>query len=207
MSWAIVLLLALGIFGVAALVARPRRGAIELLAAALLLGLAGYAWQGSPRLPGRPTPPRANHPADNAVFAQERAAFLDRVGPEAQALDSADALTRNGSPDYALGIMRGAVVRSPRSLSAWTGLGNALVTYADGSVTPAARYAFGRAAALDPANPGPAYFLALAYAQSGDLGAAEKIWRAILAAAPPGAPYRPLIEQKLAILAQLRAAG
>ena len=207
MSWVVVLLLALTALGAVAFVARPRRGAIELLAAALLLGVGGYAWQGSPRLPGRPTPPRANHPADNAVFAQERAAFLDRVGPEAQALDSADALTRNGSPDYALGIMRGAVVRSPRSLSAWTGLGSALVAYADGTVTPAARYAFGRAAALDAANPGPAYFLALAYAQSGDLDSAEKIWRAILADAPAAAPYRTLVEQKLLIVARLRNGG
>lgn len=31
-----------------------RRAALEVVAAALLLALAGYAWQGSPDMPGHP---------------------------------------------------------------------------------------------------------------------------------------------------------
>lgn len=33
---------------------RCSRVALELAAAALLVGIAGYAWQGRPQLPGRP---------------------------------------------------------------------------------------------------------------------------------------------------------
>lgn len=36
---------------------RCNRLALELLAAFLLVGLAGYAWQGSPDLPGKPVHP------------------------------------------------------------------------------------------------------------------------------------------------------
>jgi cytochrome c-type biogenesis protein CcmH/NrfG len=89
----------------------------------------------------------------------------------------------------------------------WLGLANALVTYADGVVTPPARYAFEHASTLAPGNPAPAYFMALNYAQMGDLDTAEKIWRSILATSPKDAPWRPIIDQKLAVLARVRAGG
>lgn len=186
---------------------RPKRGAIELLGAALLLGIAGYAWQGSPALPGKPTPPRANHPASDAVFAGERRVWLGTVGPENDLLEAADNFIKRGDPAYAVGILRGGINRAPDSMILWIGLGNALFTYADGSVTPAVRYAFERASVLAPKHPAPAYFLALDYAQMGDLDSAEKIWRGLLAGSPADAPWRPLIEEKLVILARIRATG
>ncbi|MDE2596046.1 MAG: hypothetical protein KGL44_04115 [Sphingomonadales bacterium] len=44
---------------------RCSRQALEIAGAALLVGLAGYGWQGSPDLPGNPvaaTPPSAQAP-------------------------------------------------------------------------------------------------------------------------------------------------
>lgn len=207
MGWVVALALAAAMLAGLIALARPRRGAIGLVAAMLLLGVAGYAWQGSPRLAGRPTPPRASHPANDDVFAAERGAWFGTVGPDAQLLDSADALIRNGDPGYAIGVLRAGIARAPGDMILWTGLGNALVTYADGAVTPAARYAFMRASALGRDNPAPAYFLALALAQSGDLDAAEKIWRAILAHAPADAPWRARVAEKLILLAAVRAGG
>jgi Flp pilus assembly protein TadD len=207
MGWAIMFLLAAATMLVLLFVVRPKRGAIELLAAALMLGIAGYAWQGSPSLPGKPTAPRANRPATDTLFAAERGIWLGTVGPEVQALDAADNMIRTNSPGYAVAILRASINRAPDSMILWLGLGNALVTYADGVVTPAARYAFEHASSLAPGNPAPAYFLALDYAQMGDLDTAEKMWRAILATSPADAPWRPIIDQKLAVLAQVRARG
>lgn len=207
MGWLILLLLALATFVALLVIVRPKRGAIELLGAALMLGVAGYAWQGRPALPGKPTAPRANHPASDTLFADERRVWLGTVGPEIQLLDAADNLIKSNDPDYAIGILRGAIARAPDSMILWLGLANALVTYADGTVTPAARYAFEHASTLAPGNPAPAYFLALDYAQMGDLDTAEKIWRSILATSPADAPWRPLIEQKLAVLARVRSGG
>lgn len=207
MGWLMLLLLAAATMLALVLIARPKRGAVELLAAALILGVAGYAWQGSPGLPGKPTPPRAGHPAADTLFAEERGTWLGTVGPEIQVLDAADNLIKANDPDYAIGIVRGAIARAPDSMILWLGLANALVTYADGTVTPPARYAFEHASGLAPGNPAPAYFMALDYAQMGDLDTAEKIWRSILATSPADAPWRPIVTEKLAVLARVRAGG
>lgn len=177
-----------------------RRNLIELVGAAMLLGIAGYAWQGAPGLPGRPTKPRANQAPPPSGFADERRAWLPQVGSAARTLNAAEGMSRNMGPEYGLGLMRGAVAQAPNDAMLWMGLGNALAAYADGSVTPAARFAYERAAALAPNSPAPAYFLALAYAESGDLDSAGKMWRGLLDAAPVDAPWRAQIEQKLAII-------
>jgi tetratricopeptide (TPR) repeat protein len=206
-GWLILFLLAAVTLGLLILVVRPKRGALELLAAALMVGIAGYAWQGSPALPGKPTAPRANRPAADTLFADERRIWLGTVGPEVALLDAADNLIKSNDPDYAIAVLRGGINRAPDSMILWLGLANALVTYADGTVTPAARYAFEHASTLAPGNPAPAYFMALDYAQMGDLDTAEKVWRAILATSPADAPWRPIIDEKLAVLARVRTGG
>lgn len=206
MGWAILILLAATALIALLWAVRPGRGVAMLIVAGPFVALAGYAWQGSPALPGRPTAPRAANPPGDTLFAAERPAWMERMGGDAQALDAADALIRNGDPDYALAVLRGAIGRRPDSAMLWIGLANGLVTYADGSVTPPARYAFDHAAALAPGDPAPAYFKALAYAQSGDLDTAEKIWRALLAAAPRSAPWRGRVAEKLMLLQTIRAA-
>lgn len=184
--------------------ARPGRAALQLVAAALLVAAAGYAWQGHPALGGHPLAPAEARPPVDTAFADERGAWMERMGRDPQVLDAADALIRTGDPDYAVGIVRGALSRSPRSAILWMGLGNALVHFADGAVTPAARFAFERADALSPGDPAPAYFLALAYALSGDLDTADGLWRRLIATAPPDAPWRPRVAARLALSRRLR---
>lgn len=205
MGWAALILFALGVGVALWAIVRPGRAVAELILAALLVAVAGYAWQGSPALPGSPAPPRGDRPPPVTGFAEERAGWMAQVGPEAQLLDSADALIGRDDADYAAGILKGAIARQPGSPALWMGLGNALVAFADGMVTPAARYAYERASALAPADPAPAYFLGLAYAQSGDLDNAGRMWRSLLAHAPADAPWRPKVAQKLAMLDRARA--
>lgn len=205
MGLAFLFLFAAAVFAAIVRWARPDRRAGVLLLAALLAGGGGYVVQGSPFLGGRATPPRANHPAADPLFAQEREIWLGKVGPEADLLASADRFIAQGSPDYAVGVLRGAISRTPRNMDLWLGLGNALATYADGSVTPAARFAFVRAAEIAPDHPAPPYFLGLAYAASGDFGSAARIWRILLERTPADAPYRKLVEIRLDMLARLQA--
>ena len=54
MGWAITLALALLSWLALYLSRRCSRQALELAAAAILIALAGYAWQGHPDTPGRP---------------------------------------------------------------------------------------------------------------------------------------------------------
>lgn len=204
-GWVILALLAALLGGGLWLVIHPGRAVGELIAAAVLLALAGYAWQGSPLVSGRPTSAHDNRPAPSNLFADERGKWLEQVGADAQALDASDGLIRSGDPAYAVGILRTAIDHRPRSATLWIGLGNAITQYADGLVTPPARYAFQRASQLAPQSPAPGYFLGLSLAQSGDLDGAEQVWRGLLASAQPGAGWRQEVEQKLAAIERARS--
>ena len=57
MGWLIIVVMALVVFaGLWPFIGRDK-GAMQFLGAALLVALAGYAWQGRPNLEGSPKPP------------------------------------------------------------------------------------------------------------------------------------------------------
>lgn len=198
-------LLALAVAAGLILVARPPRGALYLIGVAMLVGLAGYAWQGSPGLMGSPTAPGAHKRGGDTLFAHERKVWLETVGFDALQLDGADAFIGNGDPDYAVGLLHAYLGHEPNSMMLWLGLGNALQAQADGVLTPPAHYAFERAAQAAPDHPAPPYFLGLAYLQMGDVDGAEATWRALLAKAPANAPWRDKLAARIALLERLRA--
>lgn len=204
MGWLIFLALALILLGVLAWRVKFDRGLLMLAGAAVAIAAAGYEWQGRPDLGSHPGADIAKAKPSETAFADERTYWMDRVGPEAQVLDTADAFIRNGDSDYAVGVLRGAIAQSPNRPMLWTGLGNALVHYADGQVTPAAYFAFERAAQLWPHHPAPPYFLGLAEALSGNIDGAIVRWRRLLAEAPADAPWRPVVARKLMLLESLR---
>jgi cytochrome c-type biogenesis protein CcmH/NrfG len=202
MGWLFLFLLAAVTLGLLWRFAGLKGSALELLTAALLFGIAGYAWQGTPDLPGQPTPPRTEAKQADSLFALERKDFLERFTGDAQILDAADAMHRNGMEAYGIALIRGALEKHPDSPDLWLGMGNALTLYANGLVTPAAELAFNRAAKLSPDHPGPAYFLGLAFAQSGQLDRARTVWTDLLDRAPADAPWRARVEQRLAQIEQ-----
>lgn len=204
MGWLILTLFALVVLGLLWRFAGMRGSALELLGAALFLGIAGYAWQGAPTLPGKPTPPRAEDRQEDSLFATERAVFMERFTADAQVLDGADAMHRAGSDAYGIALIRGGLEKRPDSPDLWVGMGNALALYADGAITPASEYAYRRAIALAPDHPAPRYFLGLAYAQSGEIDPALTLLREILARAPANASWRPTVEQRLTQLDALK---
>jgi cytochrome c-type biogenesis protein CcmH len=108
-----------------------------------------------------------------------------------------DALARNGQYGEAAGVILGAVERDPKNADAWLAMANALVGHAEGNLTPAAFYAYGRAAQADPAHPGPPFFLGLGLAQSGKLAEARGLWAELLARSPKDAPWRADLAERL----------
>jgi cytochrome c-type biogenesis protein CcmH len=171
---------------------RVRGAALTASAAALLLGGAGYALQGSPDLPEV----RAQQAEGSDVFplTQARHAFFGDFTPAETWLRMSEALARHGNTEDAVGILENAVKRYPGDAQLWIGLGNALVDHARG-LTPPAELAYRRAAEVAPGYPAAPFFYGLALARSGDRERAVKLWKDILAKAPPDASWRPLVEQ------------
>jgi cytochrome c-type biogenesis protein CcmH len=197
LTWLLVALLALITFGASIFLFKVPRGGREAIAAALVLGVAGYAWQASPDTPGAPKAPAEQVSSDAAALVDARGKVSDSgIPPGNRWVVIADGLARNGRYAAAAEVLRGAVAADPNNSEAWLAMANALVAHSDGMLTPAALYAFRRAADADAEAPGPPFFLGLAFAQSGRYANAREVWAELLERAPDDAPWRaPLAEQ------------
>lgn len=205
MGWlwfaAIAILVMLGLWKIA----KVQRQTLELAGAAVLLALAGYAWQGNPGKEGSPiAAPEQTLADDNTVETLKR----ERAGQSAenQWLDLADALVKVGNTQAAVSIVREGTRKSPNNPDLWVGLGNALVVHNQGQMNPAAQYAFMKAATISPNHPGPPFFLGMALAQSGKLDDAGSVWRGLLARAPDGAPWKEDLVRRLTEIGQMPVA-
>jgi cytochrome c-type biogenesis protein CcmH/NrfG len=206
MAWLLIILLAaallLGLWRLAGF----DRPALQMLGSALLIAMAGYAWQGQPGLAGKPVPPPARQKLPESAFAAARQDMLGHFDTASRWLTIADSYHRSGKTQDAVGILRSALRAHPKDPDLWVGLGNALIIHAGGMMTAPAELAFERAARFGPGQPGPQFFYGLALAQGGRFEEAERIWRSLLATAPEDAEWRPMLEDRLALLTRLRAA-
>ena len=207
MGWIILLVLALAAFVAVWRFARLDAPGLQLLGAALLLAVAGYAWQGHPAWPGAPKRAVEQKDVPASAFAAMRRDMLGRFDTADRWLTIAEAFGRDGDTQGAVQIIQAGLREHPNDPDLWVGLGNALVIHGGGLMSPAAQLAFDRAAALAPNHPGPKFFYGLALAQSGHLDEAEKVWRDLLATAPPNAMWRSAIEQRLQMIEQAKAMG
>ncbi|MFA7603692.1 MAG: tetratricopeptide repeat protein [Novosphingobium sp.] len=214
MTWALVLLLALASLGLVLLLMRragQSRAGWDAIATALLLGIAGYALQGSPGLPGAPREPVAMASGSSEALVAARKALDGKPVAQGNWVVVADALARHGQYGDAAGVLAGAVKREPDNGEAWLALANSLVGHAEGTLSPAALYAYRNAIRAAPDHPGPPFFLGLAMAQSGRFAEARDLWAGLLAKSPPDAPWRADLQERLArldaLIARQEAAG
>jgi cytochrome c-type biogenesis protein CcmH len=128
----------------------------------------------------------------------------ERFGSAQEWLIFSDSLNRAGKHGAAANYLRNGVREHPDDPDLWVGLGNALVVHAGGVITPAAQFAFQKAADLSPEHPGPPFFLGLAYAQSGKIDQARAIWTELLARSSEDAPWRADLESRLATMEQIQ---
>lgn len=199
MGWVIVFALGLLVLVALVLAGRLPRAGWELTGTALLLGLAGYAWQGHPTMGGAP---RAVAEPSAATFdedlAKQRSGLAERYGPAAQWMMLSDGLGRRGQTKEAANVLLSGLKLRPDDANLWLGLGNALVAHGGGILSPGADYAFRQALHYDPDGPAPRYFYGLALAQAGQLQAARDQWAPLAAAAPDDSELKAQLQANIA---------
>jgi cytochrome c-type biogenesis protein CcmH len=183
---------------------RPATRAAAIALAVLLpvLALSVYLLYGSPRLPDQPLAARLQAPGSDqnleALVARAEARLREHPeeGEGWEALAPvymgwrryADAADAYGNAIRLLG-------ESPKRLA---GYGKALVLAKEGIVSEDARKALERAVALDASQIESRILLIMAKEQDGAFAAAAEDWRKLLADSPADAPWRQLVEQRLA---------
>jgi len=198
MTWVVAIGTAVAAFALLAFVLKAPRHGWEATGAALLLGIAGYGLQASPGLEGAPKQAARSVESDPGALVKARTAVSDsELPPSNKWVVIADGLARNGQNAEAVEVLLGAVDEDPENGEAWLAMGNALVSHADGLLTPAGLYAFQKAADAEPEHPGPPFFLGLALAQSGRFGEARSLWSELLERSAEDAPWRENLERQL----------
>ncbi len=204
MGWFLLAAFVLSIFVGLLWLGKLPRLTYELTVAAVLLGVAGYAWQGHPGMAGVSVEPveQANSFDDSNIKSRDE--MGERFGSAREWLIFSDSLNRSGKHGAAANYLRSGVKEHPDDPDLWVGLGNALVVHADGIITPAAQFAFQRAADISPEHPGPPFFLGLAFAQSGKIDRARAIWTELLERSSDDAPWRADLESRLEAMEQMQ---
>ncbi len=175
-------------------------------AAALLLGLAGYAWQGSPALPGHEVAASDNAGKFDERLAEKRRSIGERLGPASKWLIMSDGIARQGNSEDAANILTSGLKDMPEDADLWVGLGNALLSHGGGRLSPGADYAYRQALRYDPDGISPPYFYGLALAQSGQFDSAKEIWAELAGRLPEDAELRAELVRNIAMLNRLAAA-
>jgi len=205
MIWAVLIGLALAVFAVVLVLRRGAGEGWEVVAAALMVGLAGYALQGAPHVASAPKAAgeQADKNGEAMVAERQKLSGIDPAQNKWQVI--ADALVRQGQYAEAATVLRGAVEANPKNSEAWLSLGNALAAHAQGNLSPAVLYAYRHAAAADPSAPGPSFFLGLAMARAGRFDETKALWQGLIDHAPADAPWRKDVAARLERLDQLMA--
>ncbi|NWH09188.1 MAG: c-type cytochrome biogenesis protein CcmI [Alphaproteobacteria bacterium] len=180
--------------------------AVALAVLVTAVALVSYLKLGSPSLEGQPLAARGEEIARQRQYEDLVAAVEQKLAQNPN--DSygwellAGAYRRLGRiEDAAAAYGRAAETQGPGGAPAplWSEQGEVLTMLMDGAVSRPAKQAFEKALAADPKDPRARYYLALERAQKGDREAAITGWEALLADAPPDAPFRPMIEEQIAI--------
>jgi len=190
--------------------ARARAAMIAIGAALPLLALGLYLTYGSPRLPDQPLAARLQDPASDRNLEALVARVEARLREHPEEGEGWEVIApvymgwrRYGDAAQAYAQAIRLLGPSAKRLS---GQGQAVVLSNNGVVTEDARSALERAFTLDPTLIEPRILLAIAKEQDGQFQAAIEDWRALLSKADGDAPWREMVEKRIA-LAEAHLAG
>ena len=189
---------------------RPSQFAVRLVALVTLCfvpvaALALYTKIGKPELPDMPLEARLNVPASSMDMATAIAKIERHLAEEPGDGQGYEVLAptymRLGRADDAVRAYAKALALLGPTADRYAGLGEAQVYSGSGVVTADAKRSFEKAFGLDPNSPRANFYLGLAAQQDGDKAEALDIWRKLVAASPPDAPWLATVKTRIADLA------
>jgi len=167
-----------------------------------VLSVALYLAFGSPGLPGAPYQARLEGAPQAKGVAKLIAQVEERLRQQPQDGEGwnviAPVYVRLGRYAEAASAYQRAVALLGETASRLEGYGEARTLADNGIVNEAARKSFERALALDGKRPKTRYWLGVALEQDGRTEEAVATWQKLLEGAEAGAPWRPLVEQRIA---------
>jgi cytochrome c-type biogenesis protein CcmH/NrfG len=204
-GWIVAILLALVTLAALGALGKLPRPTWEAAAAAVILALAGYAYQGSPAVPSAPSAvPKSK--GENAKMLIEIRSEMDRSFSNARPyLILSDAYARDGDYQMAAAYINSGIRRNPDNADLWAGLGLQLLLAGDGQMSPPAKFAFDRARSLSPIQPAPDYFAGLTALFEGRSDEALGLWRGLIERAPKDAKWKARLESQVKALAQMQS--
>lgn len=196
-GWIAVILIAALAAGGVLLFTPSRRQLWPAVLAALVLGLAGYAWQGHPEQPASPAKPIAAQLKTNDALIAMRSNMDANYGVAKRYLTLADSYARDGNYKYAASIINSGLRRYPHDGDLWAGLGVVLFLAGDSKMSPPAEMAFANARKFRPTNRAPDYFKGLVSLFNGQPLETMQIWQKLVDGAPENAVWKPKLESQL----------
>ena len=196
-GWLPVLVMSALVIGGVLLFVPGRKQMWPAIAAAVVLGLAGYAWQGSPEQAASPAQPITAKLKAAEALLQMRADMDTGYGIGKQWLITADSYARSGKYDYSAAFIQAGLRQYPKNGDLWAGLGVVLLLAGDGQMSPPAKMAFANARKFAPRNPAPDYFDGLVELFEGRPAKTVEIWQRVADDAPENAVWRPKLESQL----------
>ena len=189
MFWLAIAALGLAAFVVGAYLLRGKRNLWSLLAAVMVFGLAGYAWQGSPGYGSAPSESLVEQQQDGNALVDARRAFFEETDVPSNFVIVADGFMRRGEFERAAGILSGVVAQDSKDGEAWLALHLALVEHAGGRQTKPSAFALAQANA--------AFFAGVDALRVGDIPQTREIWAEALAATKEDTPGRAYLAERL----------
>jgi cytochrome c-type biogenesis protein CcmH len=181
---------------------RRRVAAVAAIVVVPAVALGFYLRLGSPDVPDQSAFARINgvpgRQSIESLVSQVEAHLASNPNDGAGWEVLAPVYLRMGRDDDAVAAWRKAIMLNGESPTRDSSLGEALVAAANGVVTDQAKRAFQKAVAGDPHDAKAGYYLGLADEQDGNSAAAVAKWRALLAQAPPDAPWAGFVREALA---------
>ena len=199
-AWIIIGLAVLAILALMIVIGRLPRPTWEVTAAALVLGLTGYALQGQPALDGAPAKPVPAQKAVGEELISIRADMERSFSVSKQWTITSDAFARSGKYSLAMAYVQSGLKKHPQSADLWSALGLYAMLASDGQMSQPAQFAFSRARKFNAKHPAPDYFEGLSAFFEGRVAETLEKWTNARDNAPKNAKWKPKLEAQLRAL-------